>query len=112
MQQIPLTINQSSFRWLVGNITLYAVSKINEQWEKLSLDRLPPCTGSYRKRLLLPYVHNLEHAYNLGILIPKSIVHPRYWLQGPICMDSDWRPTYDAYDRLIDSVQKREIGTV
>ena len=38
--------------------------------------------------------HYLKRIYERGQPIPRSLLHPRRWLQSPITRFKDWRPQY------------------
>src|SRR5256714_3720979 len=44
----------------------------------------------------LPCKHHLLHACAAGIPVPRSLFHPRYWLNGPPILKSflPWKPHY------------------
>jgi MULE transposase domain len=80
-------------------ITLWAAQKIEQEWyslgklisQQLSLG---DCHCQILARFALPCRHLLERAYLFGERIPLSLIHPRYWLQGPIYFAQDWQPKY------------------
>ena len=49
-------------------------------------------------RYSLPCKHHLLHACTTGIPIPRSLFHPRWWLNGPPILKafSPWQPQYEA----------------
>ena len=57
---------------------------------------LPPCTGAFRKQHLLPCAHDPKQAYEANYPMPKSMVHPRYWIEGHTPITTTWQPT-DLY---------------
>jgi len=50
--------------------------------------------------LSLPCKHVLKRAFDTGEPIPRSLVHPRYWLQGPIMHEGEWQPRYPEEARV------------
>jgi hypothetical protein len=45
-------------------------------------------------RFALPCQHTLEYAYDKDIPIPLTLIHPRWWYNGPIQERAGWRPHY------------------
>jgi hypothetical protein len=52
-------------------------------------------------RYSLPCRHHLAQACLTGQPIPKSLIHPRWWIHGPIITQSDWAPSYHTPADLI-----------
>ncbi|KAK9443881.1 MULE transposase domain-containing protein [Metarhizium brunneum] len=95
-------VDRRAFQLLTGTVSLYAISLIDQQWVKLK--RLigdgediesRPCRCVMRKQWLLPCYHDLWKAYDTGIPLPRSLVHPRYWLAGHIHRSREWAPSYE-----------------
>ena len=55
--------------------------------------RAPPTLGSTLSTFL-------ERIYHTGQPIPRLLVHPRYWLQGPAIRHTNWRPRYPGDERI------------
>jgi hypothetical protein len=53
------------------------------------------CTGHFRKQYLLPCSHDLQRAFDSGEPIPRSLVHPRWYIHGETLSSKSWQPTYD-----------------
>jgi hypothetical protein len=45
-------------------------------------------------RFGLPCIHHLRRAYLSGQAIPKSLLHPRWWIRGTITRYTNWEPRY------------------
>ena len=88
-------IDRHFFQTPQGIITLPAIALINQQWQLLITNPQGKCTNQFRKQHLLPCAHNLQTTWSMGIPIPKSLVHPRWWLDGHILKDREWKPTYE-----------------
>ena len=86
------TIARYAFEQLTRVVSHQAITLIASQWRRLLLGNLPTCTGYWRKEYLLPCAHDLQRAYDTGYPIPKSMVHPRWWLDGQVEANSDWEP--------------------
>ena len=53
-----------------------------------------PCRCELLLRYGLPCKHVLRLAFKTGDPIPRSLIHPRYWLAGPVTHARDWQPRY------------------
>ena len=93
------TIARYTFEQLTRVVSHQAIMLIASQWQRLLLGTLPTCTGHWRKEYLLPCAHDLQRAYDTGYPIPKSMVHPRWWLDGQIVADPNWEPVDVAQSR-------------
>jgi len=51
------------------------------------------CQCELLLRYSLPCRHYLQEIYRNGLPIPRSLVHQRWWINGPIIQRTDWRPT-------------------
>jgi hypothetical protein len=85
-------IDKHVFQQLTGTITKEAIKLVAAQWRILLGGSSLPCSGSFRNQNLLPCSHDLQAAYSNGYPIPKSMTHPRWWLEGHAHPDADWRP--------------------
>ncbi|KAJ9654628.1 hypothetical protein H2198_006374 [Neophaeococcomyces mojaviensis] len=65
--------------------------------------------GQFRKQYLLPCAHDLEIAYKTGIPIPKSLIHPRWWIEGHTPTTRDWQPSYEPIIPIIADRQQQPI---
>jgi hypothetical protein len=59
------------------------------------------CRYQVLLRFGLPCKHVLKRAFDTGKPIPRSLVHARYWLQGPTIHVREWQPRY-AEDARVD----------
>ena len=56
---------------------------------------LGPCEDcGILNQFLLPCCHYLVRAYTTGEMIPRSLIHPRWWLNGPQINFFQWKPSY------------------
>jgi hypothetical protein len=80
-------------------ITLWAAQKVEQEWFSLGKlisqqSSLGVCHYQILERFALPCRHLLERAYLFSERIPLTLIHPRYWLQGPTNFAQDWQPKY------------------
>jgi len=47
-------------------------------------------------RFGIAYAYYLKKAYIENLAIPKMMLHPRWWLNGPSVYSANWRPFYTA----------------
>jgi hypothetical protein len=92
-------LHGDAFRLLRGQITKYAITLLEEEWQQLehaisTKSDLGECFCSILLRFGLACKHHLRRAYLSGQPIPKSLVHPRWWIHGPIVRYTNWQPTY------------------
>jgi hypothetical protein len=111
-----------AFQDLVVSITSYALKMIEEEWYSLKLalqtDQdldLGVCRCELLLRFGLPCKHHLLRACQVSMAIPKSLVHPRWWLNGPVVHQLDWQPRYPdeepvVYQQLPGIVEVDKIG--
>ena len=99
-----LQSDHQAFRNLRCTITIYAAQKIEPEWKAVR-DALTANedigSSPYRCELLLrnglPCKRVLRLAFETGDPIPRSLIHPRYWLAGPVTHARDWQPRYPEY---------------
>ena len=93
IQNAPqISIARYAFEQLTRAVSHQAITLIASQWRRLLLGNLPACTGHWRQEYLLPCAHDLQRAYDTGYPIPKSMAHPRWWLDGQVVTESHWQP--------------------
>src|SRR5437764_1047237 len=99
---------RSAFKHLIVSITNYALKKIKKEWHSLKLSLqadqdfdLGACRCELLLRFGLPCKHHLLRAYRVGMAIPKSLVHPRWWLNGPVVHQLDWQPRYPDEEPVV-----------
>jgi hypothetical protein len=56
--------------------------------------------------------HHLLRAYQTGQPLPQSLLHPRWWLDGPAITAVDWQPTHGHEQQLVLSPKGKEIASV
>jgi len=100
--KVPFALDRRFFENLIGKISLVAIKQIETEWlQMVSLlqrgQELGNCeTCDILNRHSLPCRHFLRRAYDEGAPIPRSLIHPRWWLRGPVIQDPTWSPYYGA----------------
>jgi hypothetical protein len=57
----------------------------------------------------LPYKYHLR-TFKAGMPIPKSLIHPRYWLKGLTTHQPNWQPRYSGEEPMAHIIPEiREI---
>jgi hypothetical protein len=86
------TLDLQAFSVCTGQITHYALEKIAKDWEACKqavstgtteVIANEECSCELLLRFSLPCKHHLLHAAQSGQPIPRSLFHPRWWLNGP-----------------------------
>ena len=104
---MPRTLDLQAFSVCTGQITHYALEKIAKDWEACKqavstgtteVIANEECSCELLLRFSLPCKHHLLHAAQSGQLIPLSLFHPRWWLNGPPIAKTflPWKPYYSA----------------
>jgi hypothetical protein len=91
--------DRAAFRFLFDEISLFALNKLTNEWEFVkeiaanqgNLDT-EPCHCQLLLRWYLPCRHSLLSLAMSGQPIPKSMVHPRWWIKSPAIRFNNWRP--------------------
>jgi hypothetical protein len=111
-----------TFRYLRMNITNWAITAIALEWDDLcrlmanseSL-QMGACECSMLLQFALPCVHHLYPYWVSGEPIPRSLCHPRWWLNGGPITTVNWgpsvaySPTFRTEPRPIFSTSERRI---
>jgi len=97
------------FKSLIGNVTSFAIDKLHNEWKVITdhiavtnedtLARSPSCDCEILHRYSLPCKHFLLRVAQRGSPIPRSLLHPRWWLNGPVIRrgyegEQSWKPQY------------------
>jgi hypothetical protein len=103
-----LQIDNWAFTLLKCRIAFYAAEMIEEEWNVMkreiekSADHIIkgslPCECHILRRFGLPCKHYLQRSFFSGEAIPRSLIHPRYWLRGPTIHPRDWKPYWHEND--------------
>ena len=114
--KIPRTLDQRAFIQLIHTVTIYAIDIIAKEWEstKQAVDQgqeLPATAESCECEILLRYSlpcrHYLQEIYRNGQPIPRSLVHPRWWVNGPLIQCTGWRPIISTITLPISPVRNQ-----
>jgi hypothetical protein len=103
----PRTLDLRAFNAVIGQVAEWAINRVAEDWEackqaistgtdqQLASEQ---CECELLMRFSLPCKHHLLHACATGIPIPKSLFHPRWWLNGPPISKAltPWKPQYST----------------
>ena len=103
--KLPRTFDSKMFVLLADTISLFAISKISSEWEatkdeinKGSLRPNPSCSEcELLIRFGLPCKHYLAQPFEDGAPIPRSLIHPRWWINSEPIRISEWTPTYRTF---------------
>jgi hypothetical protein len=92
-------LNRRTFEFLIGTVSLEAIKRMKEEWNTLSnllttAQSLSNCDCDLRHRFSLPCRHFLHWYYLNDLPIPRSAVHKRWWINGPLITlsERDWQP--------------------
>src|SRR2546423_5635343 len=89
------------------------VGKLTELMTEITdanLIDLGVCTCELLARYGLPCKHHLLQAYQTGQLLPRSLLHPRWWLDGPEIKIGKWLPSYAPQQELVLSPKRNDIA--
>jgi hypothetical protein len=114
------TLTGDKWSFLISSVSKLALKLVKEEWEKLtnlmievanaSLIDLSLCTCELLARYGLPCKHHLLPAYQTGQPLPRSLLHPRWWLDRPIIKIGVWQPSYGPQQQLILSPKRNNIA--
>lgn len=110
--KLPYTLDQRAFVLLADTVSFEAISKISPEWEttkeellKGSLYPKTACSCELLIRFGLPCRHYLALPCQNGAPIPQSLIHPRWWIHGPLIQFSEWIPLYRTFTLPISPLQ-------
>ena len=88
MRKYPRLTQSRPFELLRYNISIYAMKLLEKEWHDLQQllnadSPLGDCHCEILLRYGIPYKHYLLRGYYSGEPLPRSLLHPRWWLQGP-----------------------------
>jgi hypothetical protein len=93
--------DEAAFNYLKMKITIEAARKIEREWYEMTTilranpqADLGPCRCIIHLAFGLPCRHLLQRVYDSGQSIPRSLVHPRWWLLNEQTHPIKWLPTY------------------
>lgn len=91
------------FRQIRLQVSKFAVIRLEREWTALDeqlragQDVISPsndCECAILLQFGIACRHLLKKAFLEDLPIPKTLVHPRWWLQGPGIHDTNWKPFY------------------
>lgn len=91
--RLPRTLDLQAFQWLADTVTFQAIKWLSSEWQATKLGcqdgsleaELTPCNScELLLRFGLPCKHYLRQICLNGSPIPRSLLHPRWWLQGAV----------------------------
>jgi hypothetical protein len=88
-------VDMKVFGVLVGSVTLFATDKLRTEWSSVlctvaNQETLGSCNCEILHRYSLPCKHYLYLVAQKGVQIPRSLLHPRWWLGGPVIRRGPW----------------------
>jgi hypothetical protein len=100
--KLPRTLDRQAFVLLADTVSFEAISKISSEWEAIKEELLKGslCPGTLCScyelliRFGLPCRHYLALPCQDGAPIPRSLIHPRWWIYGPLIQFNAWIPLY------------------
>ena len=103
--KLPRTLDRRAFVLLADTISIYAINKISTEWEiikdeinRASHQSKAACSScELLIRYGLPCKHYLASPCQDGAPIPRSMIHPRWWLNGEPIQITRWAPLYHTY---------------
>ena len=103
------------FKELRCQISLFAIRRIEDEVLKLTnpavnTDGGDTCKCETRLRLKLPCRHQLLPLRQGFRAIPLGMVHPRWWLFGPV-PSADWKPTWGQKQLLISPKKRSAVAS-
>lgn len=111
------------FASVIGQVTKYALQKMSGDWEACKqavstgttgILAAEECQCELLLRYSLPCKHHLLHASCAGMKAPRSLFHPRYWLNGPPILKSflPWKLCYSTPHASSIEPQASEISSL
>jgi hypothetical protein len=107
-----LAFDGVAFQLLRNQVSIKAMKLLEIEWKALEDDvAAGQPLGDRHCQILLRYgiacKHYLKRIYDRGEPIPRSFLHPRWWLQGPITRFTNWRSQYPE-EQMIDHADRHE----
>ena len=102
--KLPRLIDLQAFKWLADTVTYQAIDRLSPEWQITKIGcqdgSLRPQLGSCTTcellvRFGLPCKHHLRQVCLDGASIPRSLLHPRWWLHGEPIKITNWTPSYE-----------------
>lgn len=105
-RKLPRLIDLQAFKWLADTVTYQAIDRLAPEWQATKIGcqdgslqaQLEPCTScELLIRYGLPCKHHLRQVCLNGAPIPRSLLHPRWWLYGEPIKVANWIPLYEIH---------------
>jgi hypothetical protein len=103
------------FKYLITTISNKALEMVEGEWHRLKMTLLADqdadldiCRCELLFRYGLPCKHHLKRAYIVGMPIPRSFIHPQWWLKGPAVHQPNWQPRYQD-DEPVQHLQSETV---
>jgi hypothetical protein len=110
-----ILLDRHAFRHLIGSVSLDALKRIEVKWQHVTqmvangaID-IGPCECELLYRYGLPCKHYLLRAAQSGEALPRILLHPRWWLHGPVVQQLDWQPQYRQSHIIVVSPPRRSL---
>ncbi len=103
LQKYPRLAQTYAFADLRYCISNFALDLLQKEWQSITQQTATPtalqvlsggCSCEIILRFGIACKHHLFRAFRSGKPIPRSLVHPRWWIHGPIINFTDWHPKY------------------
>lgn len=105
------------FRLLTGSVSLFAIKTVQQEWIAMlsapqRRQELDECSCSILAQYSLPCRHYLRPLYEEGTPIPRSFLHPRWWLRGPTIQQGPWAPFQEQQSVRPPSPRQQDVHSV
>jgi hypothetical protein len=112
-----IVLDKHAFSHLKGSVSLDALQRIDMEWQlitqKVATTNGAIDLGPYECELLyrfgLPCKHHLLRAAQTGEPLPRTLLHPRWWLHGPPIQQLNWVPSYGQEQVVVVSPPRRTL---
>jgi hypothetical protein len=100
MRSYPRIAQTDVFKSLYMKVSRWAIELLEKEWRELNtiMNNGELLSESCECEILLRYGiacrHYLLQAFLDGTTIPKTLLHPRWWLAGPPITTPNWKPFY------------------
>jgi hypothetical protein len=101
-RRLPRIAEGAIFYSLRFKISYLALEKVANEYSVLAqlMNQHPPDLGSCKCQIYLgfglPCRHQMKRSWATGEPLPRSLIHPRWWLNGPLITFTEWTPIYDT----------------
>jgi hypothetical protein len=103
--KLPRTLDSQAFILLADTVSFFAILKIPSVWEatkdEMNTGVLRPKAACSQCELVirfgLPCKHYLALPFQDGAPIPRSLLHPRWWINSEPVRLTHWKPLYHTF---------------